>query len=96
MKQKYLIYLLLLLLALILVTTGVAVLAQMSADYDLSWHVVGSGGGESSSADFQVNGTIGQSITSPPQSNSADFTVVSGYWIVGANTTVYLPVIIKN
>lgn len=96
MKQKYLTSLLLIAFALFMVATGVAVLAQMSANYDLSWHVIGNGGGQSSSADFQVKGTIGQSVASPPQSNSADFKVVSGYWVVGANRTVYLPTIIKN
>ncbi len=95
MKQKHL-ALILALVVFFLLTAGVIVLAQTSASFDLSWHVVGSGGSESSSADYQINGTIGQSLASPQESDSADFVVNSGYWVVGANRTVYLPVVIKN
>ncbi len=96
MKQKYLRTLLACILLIFLITAGVVVLAQSSASFDLSWHVVGSGGGESNSADFKVQGTIGQSIASPRYADSADFVVASGYWAVGTNSTVYLPLITKN
>ncbi|MFQ5400679.1 MAG: hypothetical protein ACE5E7_13920 [Anaerolineae bacterium] len=44
---------------LILAVAGAAVLAQTSASFNLEWHVMGNGGGASSSAGYQVNGTIG-------------------------------------
>jgi hypothetical protein len=81
---------------LLLLITGAAVLAQSSASFDLSWHVIGSGGGESSSAGYHVNGTIGQSAASQPISGSASFRVSSGYWAVNTGTTVYLPAVLKN
>ena len=79
---------------LILLIGGVAVWAQTSANYDLSWHVVGSGGGISSSASYSVNGTAGQSVASPALSGSNTFTVSSGYWYSGSS--LYLPLMQKN
>ena len=43
-----------------LVALGAAALAQSSASFDLSWHSVDSGGGQASSASFQLSGVIGQ------------------------------------
>ncbi len=81
---------------LLLFTVGAVVFAQTSAGFDLSWHTISNGGGESSSANYEVNGTIGQAVSSPATSGSANFTISSGYWAAGAETTVYLPLIIKN
>jgi hypothetical protein len=84
---------------LLLLAFGATALAQTSAGFNLEWRVIGGGGGESSSADYRVHGTIGQSVTSPPASSSAEFVVSSGYWPGGApaaGTTIYLPVILNN
>jgi len=81
---------------LLLLAGGAVALAQTSTRFNLEWHVIGSGGGESSSASYQVNGTVGQSITSQPTSESASFVVSSGYWFVDTGTTVYLPTILRN
>lgn len=81
---------------MLLLTAGAVVLAQSSANFGLSWHVIGNGGGESSSASYQVNGTIGQSVSSQPKSDSANFVVSSGYWHGNTRTTIYLPAILKN
>jgi hypothetical protein len=81
---------------------GTTVLAQTSAGFNLEWYVIGSGGGESSSGTYRVNGTLGHSFTSQPTSGSASFTVSSGYWFFdtgppgAAGTASYLPVIFKN
>ena len=79
---------------LILLLGGVAVWAQTSANYDLSWHVVGGGGGVSSSASYNVNGTVGQSAASPRQAVGSSFVVNSGYWY--GDTPIYLPFIQTN
>ena len=79
---------------LILLLGGVAVWAQTSANYDLSWHVVGGGGGVSSSASYSVNGTAGQSAASPRQAAGSNFVVNSGYW--HGDTLIYLPFIETN
>lgn len=83
---------------LLLLAFGVAALAQTSPGFNLEWHVIGGGGGESSSADYRVHGTIGQSVASPPTASGAGFVISSGFWPGGtaAGTTVYLPVIFKN
>ena len=83
---------------LLLLTAGAVVLAQTSASFNLEWHVIGSGGGESGSANYQVNGTIGQSVASPPTSGSANYKASSGYWFAdtGTGTTIYVPTLLKN
>jgi hypothetical protein len=83
---------------LLLLTAGAVVLAQTSAGFNLEWHVIGSGGGETSSASYHINGTIGQSIDSPPTSGSANYKASSGYWFAGTGTgtTLYLPALQKN
>ncbi|MBK8986211.1 MAG: hypothetical protein IPM39_09040 [Chloroflexi bacterium] len=84
---------------LLLLAFGAAALAQTSAGFNLEWHVIGGGGGQSSSAGYRVQGTIGQSAASPPTAGSAGYVVSSGYWsgsTGSAGTTVYLPAILKN
>lgn len=95
MKQKYhLIGLASLLLLLLLV--GTAVWAQTSGSFNLEWHVIGNGGQASSSASYQVNGTIGQSMASQPEADGRGFAVSSGYWFGDARTTIYLPAMRNN
>jgi hypothetical protein len=98
MKQKKQRIVILAVTMLLLLSFGAAVLAQTSTGFNLEWHVIGGGGNVSSSADYRVQGTIGQSVTSPPTASSAGFVVSSGYWPGGtpAGTTVYLPAVLKN
>ncbi len=85
---------------LLLVGTGMIVMAQTSAQFDLGWNVLGSGGGASSSASYQMRGTIGQGLASPPVLSSANFSVSSGYWAPGTETApefhIYLPIVVKG
>ena len=60
-----------------LVALGV-VLAQSSTSFDLSWNVLGGGGGSSSSASFGLGGTVGQ--TAPGTSESSGFQLDAGFW----------------
>ncbi len=92
-KRKRILLALVFLLAMVVVATTV-LLAQTSPSFDLSWHVVGSGGGISSSASYSVNGTAGQSAASPALSGNNSFTVSSGYWYSGSS--LYLPLMQKN
>ena len=81
---------------LLLLTAGAVVWAQTAAGFDLVWNVIAGGGGRSSSADYRVEGTIGQAVAGPPAAGSADFMIGSGYWFGatgGAATTLYVPVI---
>ncbi len=84
---------------LLLVGTGAIVMAQISAQFNLGWHVLGSGGGASSSAGYQVRGTIGQGLASPPVSSSASFSVSSGYWSGTGSAPefhIYMPIVVKG
>jgi hypothetical protein len=56
--------------------TGV-VLAQVSEDYDLSWNVISSGGGEMSSANYAMSSMVGQTTG---LSDSNDYQLGAGYW----------------
>lgn len=82
----------LLLLAVLALAT--LVLAQTSADFDLSWHVVAGGGGRSTSADYIVQGTVGQAVAGPPAAASSDYRLNSGFWYP-AEFEIYLPLVVK-
>lgn len=78
---------------LLLLAVGAGVLAQSSARFNLEWHFVGSGGGQSSSTGYRVNGTIGQSMAGPPEAVGATHSVTGGYWVVDVRSITYLPVV---
>jgi hypothetical protein len=53
------------------------VAAQSSANYDLSWNVMGGGGGPMASATYKMDGTVGQIAG---LSEGASSTLYAGYW----------------
>lgn len=76
---------------LLLFIVGTAVWAQTSGSFNLEWHVIGNGGQVSTSASYQVNGTIGQPIASQPEADGRGSAVSSGYWFGDQRTVIYLP-----
>jgi hypothetical protein len=60
----------------LLCLTGIAY-AGVSANYDLSWHVIGGGGGAMDSASYALSSTVGQIIGS---SESSNYRLGAGYW----------------
>ncbi len=91
MKRKFI------LLAILCLSLAVAVpaLAQVSANYDLSWHVIGGGGGQSASAGHTLQGTAGQSLTG--MMSSSGHTLCSGFWCGGtAQYRVYMPLVVRS
>ena len=62
---------------LALVVLGAVALAQSSAGFDLSWHSVDGGGGESSSTSFRLSGAIGQADAG--SHSSASFKLTGGF-----------------
>lgn len=62
---------------LLLLAAGVA-WAQVSTNYDLSWHVLSGGGGSRSSAAYRVDDSLGQWPGNP--SASAAYRVDPGFW----------------
>lgn len=94
MKKNH--FAVLLLLMILLFVVGTVVVAQSSANFDLSWNVIGNGGGEANSARYAVSGTVGQGVVGQTAVNSANFSLNSGYWTAGSTMQIYLPTIIKN
>lgn len=84
-----------LLVLAILLTLAVPVLAQVSSNYDLSWHVIGGGGGKMASAGHTLQGTTGQALVG--RMSSAGHDLCSGFWCAGeAEYRVYLPLALRN
>lgn len=81
---------------LLALAIGAAVLAQSSAGFNLEWNVVGSGGGESASAGYRVEGTVGQSMAGSPPASGGAFAVTSGYWVFDTRRTLYLPTVSRR
>ena len=73
-----------------------SVLAMSSTNYRLDWYVLltGGGGGPSSSTNYAVNFTVGQ--TSIGTSSSTNYRGCLGYWCGAAAYRIYLPLILKN
>jgi hypothetical protein len=83
------------LLALGLLLIGLPVLAQTSAHYDLSWHVIAGGGGEMASGGHTLTGTLGQPMSGLALSSGHE--LCSGFWCQGAGVyRIYLPFVLRN
>ncbi len=83
-------------LAACLLLVAVPALAQVSASYDLSWHVVAGGGGRMASAGHTLQGTVGQPVTGVMLGSG--YTLCSGFECGGAAVQyrIYLPVVLRN
>lgn len=83
---------------LVATVLGGGVLAQVSDNYDLSWHVVSGGGGPMASGNYALNGTIGQAAIGLAESNN--YELGAGYWygvvIQIGPLEIYLPLTLKN
>jgi hypothetical protein len=86
----------LLFLVVMLAAAGIAYGATNG--FSLDWWTVDSGGGTSHGGDYAVSGTIGQPDAGPVM-GGGEYTVVGGFWGVGAAASVdrfiYLPVVIR-
>jgi len=68
---------LLILTLLLMLTMGLAQ-AQSGGDFDLSWHTVDGGGGESSGGEFSLRGSAGQADAGAL--TGGDFELLGGFW----------------
>jgi hypothetical protein len=83
---------------LICLALALTAVAQVSGLYDLSWHVIGGGGGRMESpGGHQLRGTAGQSLTGAMQSAGAH-ALCSGYWPCGVadEHRIFLPLVARN
>jgi uncharacterized membrane protein len=80
-----------------LVLTG-SVLAQVSTNFDLSWHLLSGGGGSRGSANYQISDSLGQWAGGLVSGSS--YRIESGFWygtvISEKGREIYLPLILKN
>jgi len=63
------------LLSLLLLSAGVA---RAADSYDLSWYVIGGGGGKVSSGVYTLDGTVAQGVVSVV--NSGAYEICAGFW----------------
>jgi large exoprotein involved in heme utilization and adhesion len=77
-KPKRIILLALLTVLLLSLVLVAAAAAQTGSGFDLSWHVVGSGGGRMTGGAYQLDGTLGQ-VAVAQASGSGD-TLFHGFW----------------
>jgi len=87
----------LVLIACLLLALSVPVLAQVSSNYDLSWHAIAGGSGRMESAGgHTVLGTAGQPLIGKMTASSGH-TLCSGFWCAAAEQyRIYLPLTIRN
>jgi hypothetical protein len=78
-----------------LLAVAVPVLAQSSANYDLSWHEVGGGGGRLEGVDYTLLGTIGQADAGALV--GSEYTLRGGFWPGGTQIyRIYLPLVLSQ
>lgn len=94
MRKKLLLALFLVLL--LSLAAFIVVSAQVSEGFDLSWYVVGGGGGNSESGDYVLSSTVGQ--TAAGESTSSDgYTQTHGFWQTFTDTVrTLLPLTVKH
>ena len=88
---------LLTLTGILVLVSGVFVLAMSSTNYRMDWFVVltGGGGGPTDSTNYAGNYTIGQ--TARGASSSTNYAIGLGYWYgIDVEYRIYLPLTVKN
>jgi hypothetical protein len=70
------------------------VLAEVVADYNLSWRVIAGSGGRMESGGHAMWGTVGQSTTGTMV--GANHALCSGFWCLTAGYRVYLPLVLRS
>ena len=69
-------------------------LAQTSDNYDLSWNVLGSGGGATESTNYGLRFTVGQAVVGPAKGTG--YGLGAGYWQAPAFSRLYLPLVLRS
>ena len=87
----------LILVALLILTSTVVAYAQTGGGYDLSWWTVDGGGGTSQGGGYSLTGTIGQPEPGPA-STGGSYNLLHGFWPSAGNIfyDIFLPLIIRK
>jgi hypothetical protein len=84
-----------LLLMLFLLAHAAPTSAMPTAQHDIDWHVVSSGGRHMVGTQFDAQGSAGQVTVG--RSSDSSYDVCAGYWCVtGARHTVFLPLVLRG
>ena len=84
---------LILCLAVLVLIAGVTFAATEGTTFTIDWWVFSGGGAPSSAGDFEMNGSLGQSVIG--SSASTNYSIDHGYWLKGAYKT-FLPLLVKQ
>jgi len=69
--------------------------AMPSAQHDIDWHVVSSGGSRMSGTQYDARSSAGQVTVG--RSSGTSYDVCAGYWCVaGLRHTAYLPLVLRS
>ena len=77
---------------LMLIAAGSALARPL--DFDLSWHVIGGGGGHVEAGDYALDATVGQAVAGV--TSNAPYELCAGFWCGMGRYKVYLPLILRN
>ena len=88
MKMKN--WIVLFVLAVVITLVGIPVLAGEASE--ISWYVIGGGGGLAESDGYTLNGTIGQPLVGRSSNNDSD--LCSGFWCMSLQwIKIFLPIL---
>ena len=81
-------------LLVVLLLAGIA-MAQTSASFDFSWHVLAGGGGQAVGTTYAANYTVGQGTIG--WTNSGSYGAGIGYWYgATGGYRIFLPLVLKS
>jgi hypothetical protein len=85
-----------LVLSVLVIPLLLAVAVLAATDYDLSWHVVGDGGGYAEGGSYCLNATIAQPVAGP--STGGTYHLLAGFWSFAGpvDYTIHLPLALRN
>ena len=94
-KPKRVILLALLTVLLLSLVLVAAAAAQTGSGFDLSWHVVGSGGSRMTGGVYQLDGTVGQVAVGETITTAR--TILQGFWQDFVHAVrLFLPITMKH
>ncbi|MBU0490892.1 MAG: hypothetical protein KKA73_25785 [Chloroflexi bacterium] len=93
MHTKTFVTLIIVVLVLLALWTAGSTLAQTSTHYDLSWNVLGNGGGAMDSTNYGLRFTVGQAVAGG--ADGTDYGLGAGFWQTEF-FQVYLPLVLRQ
>jgi hypothetical protein len=82
----------------ILSLAGLGFALRESLSQSVDWQVLGGGGGQASSGEISLHGTLGQSLVGSSASSGGETSLWAGYWTYGTQNVyrLYLPLVVRS